>query len=137
MHANRDGRAYERYGWVILLASALPGLLFAVAMTFAPNAILSEPEFRAGVAPELIRAWGVTWVGFSVFALVLILNSYRKRERWSWYAAWLLPLLWLSHFILAPDTPHNLVLAVVTALGLILQYRLFFPAERRPSQQVE
>jgi hypothetical protein len=38
----------------------------------------------------------------------------------------MLPLLWLSQFVFNPATIHNLVIALVTALGLILSYRAFF-----------
>ncbi len=73
-----------------------------------------------------IRLWGITWVGFGIFALVLILSPYRSGERWAWWTLWLLPLLWLLHFIFSL-APHNLVvLAVIGALGLILPYRSFF-----------
>ena len=133
MAVNGAGRAYDRYGWIILLTSALLGLLFAVLLSIAPNSILSDPNFQVGNAPLAIRVWGITWVGFSILALILLFVPYRRGERWTWYALWLLPLLWLSHFLLAPDTPHNLVIAILTALGMILSYRRFFSgsAEQR------
>ena len=84
MAVNRSGRAYERYGWVILLVSATLGLLVAVELALAPNLIFSGSGFRVGNAPLLIRIWGITWVGFSIFALVLILVPYRSGERWAW-----------------------------------------------------
>lgn len=115
----------ERYGLWLILASAILGLLFAVVLSIAPNAILSEPGFRAGSAPLAIRLWGITWVGFSIFVLVTALGPYRRSERWAWWALWLLPLLWLLHFVFSLAV-HNLVLAVVGALGLILSYRRFF-----------
>ena len=136
MTTSGSGRAYERYAWVIVFVSAILGLLAALLLTFAPNAILTEPGFRVGNAPLAIRSWGVTWIGFSVFVLVTLLRNYRKGERWAWYVLWLLPLLWLSHFILAPDTPHNLVLAIISALGLILSYRVFFPASAEQPSRV-
>ena len=55
--------------------------------------------------------------------LIVLFKSFRKGEQWAWWALWLLPLLWLSHFLVNPATVHNLVIAVVTALGLILPYR--------------
>lgn len=133
---NRGGRAYERYAWIILLVSTILGLLFAVPMSLAPSAIFTDPAFQVGAAPVAIRAWGITWVGFSVFTLVILLGPYRRSERWAWYTLWLLPLLWLSHFVLAPDLPHNLILAVISALGLILPYRKFFSssAQEQPSR---
>jgi hypothetical protein len=60
MAVKQSGRAYERYGWVILLVSATLGLLFAVVLTLAPNLIFSGPGFRVGNAPLLIRLWGIT-----------------------------------------------------------------------------
>ena len=133
---NGGGRVYERYAWVILLVSAILGLLFAVPMSLAPNAIFTDPDFQVGAAPVAIRAWGITWVGFNIFALVVLLGPYRRGERWAWYTLWLLPLLWLSHFVLAPDLLHNLILALITAVGLILPYRRFFFSSDEQSARV-
>ena len=58
--------------------------------------------------------------------LIILFKSFRKGEQWAWWALWLLPLLWLSPFLVNPATVHNLVIAVITALGLILPYRTFF-----------
>ena len=124
-----------RYGSWLLLLSAAVGMLFSVILALAPNAILSDPGFRIGNAPLAIRFWGITWVGFSIFAIVLMLGPYRRGERWAWWALWLLPLLWLSHFV-ASLAPHNLVLAVIGALGLILSYRKFFSSSAEPSSRV-
>ncbi len=44
---------------------------------------ISDPSFQVGNAPLAIRLWGITWVGFNIFALVIILNNFRKRERWA------------------------------------------------------
>lgn len=115
----------ERYGLWLLLVSAILGLLFAAILTLAPNAILTDPGFRVGNAPLAIRQWSITWVGISIFVLVLAPGPCRSVERWAWWALWLSPLLWLLHFVFSL-APHNLVLAVIGALGLILSYRRFF-----------
>ena len=104
---------------MILCAGAILGLVGAVSIVLP-----FEDSVRSGTVFAL-RSWGVTWAAFSVLALVVILGPYRRRERWSWYALWLLPLLWLSYFALAPN-PYNLAFAVLTAFGLILPYRTFF-----------
>ena len=70
----------ERYGLWLLLVSAGVGLLVALILALAPNAVLTEPGFSVGKAPLAIRVWGVTWVGFSIFALVLDLIPYREGE---------------------------------------------------------
>ena len=94
-----------------------------------------EPAFAAGNVPGILRAFGLTWIGFNTFVLIILFRNFRKGERWSWWALWLLPLLWLSHFLINPSTVHNLVIAVITALGLILPYRIFFSASgEQPSR---
>jgi hypothetical protein len=70
-------------------------------------------------------AWGVTWVGFELFALVVILIPFRRGERWAWYTLWMLPLLWVSQFVFAPDLTY-LMLAALPTVGLLLPYRTFF-----------
>jgi hypothetical protein len=117
-----------RYGWIILLVSAILGLLVALLLTLSPNTVLFEPEFQAGNVPGALRAWGVTWLFFNVIALVVLFRGFRQGQRWAWWTLWLLPLLWLSHFLVNPTTVHNLVIAVITAVGLLLPYRTFFAA---------
>jgi hypothetical protein len=117
-------RTYERHGWLILAVSALLGIFGAVVTTIPPAYILSSPFFED--AYPIMGVLGITSLGFNIFALVLTLIPYRRGERWAWYTLWLLPLLWLSLFALAPDLPLYLALAIVTAAGLVLPYRRFF-----------
>ena len=124
-----------RYAWIIILLSAVLGLLAALLLTISPTTVLFEPEFRAGDVPGALRAWGVTWVFFNVLALLVLFRGLRQGERWAWWTLWMLPLLWLSHFLVNPSTEHNLVIAIITAGGLILSYRIFFPASgEQPSR---
>src|SRR3990170_963962 len=122
MAATGGGRAYERYGWVILLVSAILGLLAGLVLIFAPLSIMVEPAFAAGNVPGVLRAFGLTWVFFNIFILIILFRNFRKGERWAWWVLWLLPLLWLFHFLVNPATVHNLVIAIITALGLIVTY---------------
>ena len=115
-----------KYGWIIILISAILGLLLALLLTISPTTVLFEPEFRAGDVPGVLRAWGITWLFFNVLALIVLFRGFRQGERWAWWTMWLLPLLWLSHFVFNPSTVHNLVIAIITAVGLILSYRTFF-----------
>src|ERR671917_2668125 len=108
-----------RVGWIILLVSAVLGLLAAVVLVLSPISILVEPAFEAGSVPGALRAWGATWVFFDVLVLVILFRNFRQGERWAWWGLWMLPLLWLSQFVFNPATIHNLVIALVTALGLI------------------
>jgi hypothetical protein len=120
----REERAYEKYGWMILAASAVLGIVAAVLTTLPPLSWFTDPVIVT--AYSIMGAWGVTWAGFNVFALILALIPFRRGERWAWYTLWMLPLLWLSLFALAPDLRLYLALAIITALGLILPYRRFF-----------
>ena len=80
-------------------------------------------------------ALGTAWVGFNIFALVMILIPYRRGERWAWYTLWMLPLLWLSQFVFSPDLVY-LMLALLTTVGLILPYRRFFSGSEEESSRV-
>jgi cell division protein FtsW (lipid II flippase) len=120
----RAERVHERSGWMILLVSAILGILGALVVTVPSPYMLSDPLYQNFY--PIMAAWGLAWVGFNVFALILALIPYRRGERWAWYTLWMLPLLWLSLFALAPDLPLYLALAIVTAAGLVLPYRRFF-----------
>ena len=48
-------------------------------------------------------ALGIALVGFNILALVMTLIPYRRGERWAWFTLWMLPLLWVSQFVLSPD----------------------------------
>jgi uncharacterized membrane protein YozB (DUF420 family) len=124
----REERVYEKYGWMILAVSAVFGIVAAVLTTLPPLSWFTDPVIV--MAYSIMGALGVTWAGFNVFALVLALIPFRRGERWAWYTLWMLPLLWLSLFALAPDLRLYLALAIVTTLGLILPYRRFFSSSK-------
>src|SRR5215216_5643421 len=113
-------RNYERYGWVILLASALLGIVAAVVTTFPPLYVFSSSLYE-GVYP-IMGALGTALVGFNILALVMSLIPYRRGERWSWFTLWMLPLGWVSQFVFLLDVSY-LILAVFTTVGLALPYR--------------
>jgi hypothetical protein len=114
---NEGGRAYDGYGWVVLLMSALLGIFAALVTAFLPEYILSSPI--SGTAYPIMGALGIASIGFNIFAVVLTLIPYRRNERWAWYTLWMLPLMWLSQFALAADLAH-LILALLTTTGLLL-----------------
>ena len=131
MTGSGRAEAYGRYGWVILLAAAVLGIFGGVSVMVPTN-----PTYQLPSVIWIIRAWGITWIGFNILALVLIVGPYRRGERWAWYALWLMPLLLVGYFVLSPELTMNLVLAILTAaLGLILPYRRYFPdADLQPSR---
>src|SRR5215211_9394845 len=128
----RSGRAeaYGRNAWIILLASAILGIFGGVSVR-----VPTDPTYQLPGVIWIIRAWGITWIGFNILALALIVGPYRSGERWAWYALWLMPILLVAYFVLSPELTHILVLAIITAaLGLVLPYRKYFPdADQQPS----
>ena len=120
----RVERVYETYGSMILAVSAIFGIVAAVLTTLPPLSWFIDPLYTTGYS--IMGALAVTWIGFSVLALVVILVPYRRAERWARFTLWMLPLMWLAQFALAPDLYYYLVLAVLSAVGLILPYRRFF-----------
>jgi hypothetical protein len=119
----REERAYEKYGWMVLSASAILGIFAALITTLPPISWFWNPVYSS--AYSIMGAWGVTWVGFNIIALAMILIPFRRYERWAWYTLWMLPLLWLSQFVFSPDLAY-VMLAALTMIGLFLPYRMFF-----------
>jgi len=123
MTTRRNERAYEKYGWIILSASAVLGIVAAVVTTFPPLYVFSSSLYE-GVYP-MLGALGTALVGFNILALVVSMIPYRRGEMWSWFTLWLLPLGWVSQFVFLPDVSY-LVVAFLTTAGLVLPYRRFF-----------
>jgi hypothetical protein len=115
----------SKTGWGVLVGTEVLSLLISVTMLFSPFTVLSEPRFREGEGALLIRGWGVTWLVLSAVLLVVLFTAFRRGQRWAWLVLWVVPALWLAHFLLNTDTVHNLVLAVVTAAALTLTYPWF------------
>jgi hypothetical protein len=124
----RVERVYEKYGSIILAVSAIFGIVAAVLTTLPPLSWFIDPLYTTGYS--IMGALAVTWIGFNVLALVVILVPYRRGERWAWFTLWMLPLMWLAQFALAPDLLYYLVLAIITTAGLILPYRRFFSGSK-------
>jgi len=117
---------YGRYGWMILSANTFLGI-FAALITGLPSLSMYLSPSSSGAYP-ILGALGTALAGFNILALVVVLIPYRRYERWAWYALWMLPLQWLWQFAFLPDLAY-LMLALLTAVGLLLPYRKFFPQE--------
>ncbi len=119
-------RNYREYGWMILSANVILGIFAALLAGLPSLSMLSDPAYQD--AYPIAGALGTALVGFNVLALVVILVPFKRHESWAWYALWMLPLQWLSQFVLFPDFAY-LMLAVLTTVGLVLPYKKFFPRE--------
>ena len=129
-----SGRGYERYAWMILAADLVLGVASALTTTLPPLSWFSDPLITTQYS--VMGAWGISWVGFEILALVIVLIPFRRGERWAWWTLWCLPTLWVALFLLAPDLIGLLVLALVSVTGLVLSVRRFFPGREPGKEEV-
>lgn len=87
---------------MLLAAGAVLSILAAVNTILPPLYWFTDPR-QQNLYPT-VTTWSITWLGFNVFALLLAQIPYKRGERWSWYVLWMLQLLWMSLFALAPET---------------------------------
>jgi hypothetical protein len=130
----RNERVHERYAWVILTADVALGILSALTTTLPPLSWFSDPLYSTTYS--VMGAWGISWVGFEILALVVILIPFRRGERWAWWTLWLLPGLWLCLFVLDTSLLGLLVLTLISVTGLLLSFRRFFPRPGDESPRV-
>ena len=130
----RSERVHERYAWVILAADVVLGIVSALTTTLPPLSWFTDPLYSTGYS--IMGAWGISWVGFEILALVIILVPFRRGERWAWWTLWLLPGLWLCLWVLAPEIIGLLVLVLVSVTGLLLSRRSFFPKPEQDAPRV-
>ncbi len=150
-------KAYEKYSWIILLALGIVFLIFAfnaiffgVGLSNFPVGIPGGPDAVKGLAgmtwdeilagsPGIVsvirgisRVFGIALLGFSIFVIVISGVSYRKGERWAWYALWYLPAFLIGlivHELGGSFVQVPILFLIVSLLGLLLPYRKFFPRQ--------
>lgn len=143
------------YAWIVLLVVSVASLLiglgdFILAGDGDPALVESmigtswlelkatDPAM-ANLVNLLSRILGAWLTGLSTMALVITITAYRNVNRWAWYALWALPLSFILIFatFLTADrvpgapTPPALFsapgLVILSAVGLLLPFRQFFP----------
>ncbi len=80
------------------------------------------------------------WLGGIIGPVLLIavsFKSYRKGEKWAWYAFWIVPVIFLANAVWFSDLVTRtdplitgLVFLLIPLLGLFLPYRKFFPKKQ-------
>ncbi len=152
--APRKERAYEKYAWILLLVTPVIFLFQSLravlgsgnldsAALFNTGMTLAQLEVRSPYVGSWIgdfsRSFGVIGLGFSIFAIAIIMKSYRRGEKWAWFVSWYQPASWVglaaSLYILGIrtgkiETAPFLVYAIfatIAVFGTVLPYRKFFP----------
>lgn len=120
---DREGREgfLFKAGWISLAIIGVAILVFGLIAAVVP----------ASSGPPYLRAIGVASIGMGIFGLLITTIAYRRRERWAWFALWYYPIFWTAHLVggLPPgkDHIHQVVLIVLSLVGLLLPVREFFP----------
>lgn len=149
-------KAYERHAWVLLLVMGFGFLLFGTVHLVTGRPVASGLAFLQGnvgmtwselVAenPEMahaisgfIRVMAVFDLGLFVLYVSMVATSYRRGERWAWYAAWVFPgalvgfiAIGVLHGGWPPGewwvAPSLGIVMIIVLLGLLLPFRVFFP----------
>ena len=102
-------------GWIVLLVISVLATLNHIMLP-----VYGDPvEFAIG------------WTGYSLFASVILAIPFRRRERWAWYASWIL-VIGFAIPILSIQSSYAvayLIAAGVMALCLLLTGPAFFRKE--------
>ncbi len=108
--------------WISLAIVGFAILVFGLIATIVPT---------TSGGPPYLRAIGVASIGMGLFGLLITTISYRRRERWAWFALWYYPLFWSAHLLggLPPgkEHVHQVVFVALSLAGLLLPLREFFP----------
>ncbi len=140
----RIEKAYEKHAWIILFA--LAALFFVEGLFDILTSGVYDPNWQtvAGTTWDKLsstypmiasfialgdKIFGITLLGFGFFIMAISLKSYRRGERWSWYALSSFPVLLGLSAAVEPSAmlPFALVFIMASLLGLFLPYRKFFP----------
>jgi hypothetical protein len=153
MVAPRVEKAYEKYAWLIFFGLGLSGIVVSVIFSLT-GMLFSQNQYQSDVTlgktwsalqtsnpdvvklnGDLVRLYAESWFGWSVFTAAISFKSFRRGEKWSWYALCMNPAILL--YDLALETSFgvpfgylasiSLPTIVLAVLGLLLPYRKFFP----------
>lgn len=93
----------------------------------------------ANLIDLMARAQGLSITVLSILSIAIIVNAFRRGDRWAWYALWVWPIwnlaIFLSFFTAdrqpgyaaPPPMLSAPVFFSITFLALVLSYRKFFP----------
>ena len=104
-----------KIGWIVLLVAAgLMALNHFMLMFVLDN-------------PVLFLGFGA----FNLYSLLVVAIPFARRERWAWYATWILPVVLAAvGFMDRELTLIYSVVATACVVGLVLTVREFFSVDR-------
>ena len=143
-------KAIPKYAWIILFAF---GLLLSLSGLFIFFSGVDTAEFQlistgiawhdfvsnqpeaAGYLERITRLLGIGFFGFALLGVIVTYASFRKGERWAWFALWSIPVvhgLTTAVFIASGSYLAGVygAAALLSLLALLVPYRYFFP--KRP-----
>ncbi len=143
MTSARSEKAYEKYAWVLLFVSSalfLPTSVFFIHSFFVMPYVVTTGDLSnvLGGSPPIatwirgiFRDTAIAQLGIAIFGMSIAAVSYRRGERWAWYALWYLPVVFLAYIgsqvVLGNSVAPPTVLLIISLLGLLLPTRRFWP----------
>jgi hypothetical protein len=102
----------SKIGWGVLLFVAVSNVLGHIGLAI----------FESG--PDTVF---IAWATFNLLAAIILVNPYRRGERWAWYAISVTAVPFALVIFSNPEIgPIYLVEATLIVLGQILTYSGFF-----------
>jgi hypothetical protein len=144
----------KKYAWLIFVVQAALILIGGLIEIFVPLLQLNMPDigyfgcsltcltgrswtqFSAsdpGVASYIVVLYGILGASIICFSLLVIAiasTSYRRGEKWAWYALWVVPLWNVFENIVYSGLPPLPIGIGIALVGLFLPYRRFFPKSK-------
>ncbi len=143
--AVRVEKVYEKYAWILFLVLGFFVLIFSLGTLVGGPSFGRPFESRTGVTwdqfvasnPRIASYWDFQLrssnaIGLmaGLFVMAISLTSYRRGERWAWYALWTIPAITaLLYAMQLVDPQSDWFFGVIALIGLLLPYRKFFPGK--------
>ncbi len=146
MSSVRSLRPHQKYAWVLLFVSSALFLLTSVffihsffVMPYVANTgdlshVLAGSPSIATWMRGIFRDTAIAQLGVGVFGMSIAAVSFRRGERWAWYALWYLPVVFLAYIGSQAELGNSVVppsvLFIASLLGLLLPFRRFWPKSK-------
>ena len=140
---------FGEYGWIIFFIIGIYFCIWAihdifdgvnpqlwseiVGQPWRANYLASLDPSTASLVEFLTAVSGTLTLGLAILVLSISVTGYKKGEKWSWYAFWILPIILglitilgqtmigFAFWFIAP------IMLVVSLAGLLSSYGKFFP----------